>query len=91
MSASSRLSLVARKVPKHFTSPDAWSKTVPVLLDAEVSHLAAVAVLPLDERGRSFLLDEDKMIAKGLFPRLPARLLAVSFTCFLYSFLVSIH
>ncbi|KAK0573752.1 hypothetical protein LWI29_013027 [Acer saccharum] len=77
VSASSRLSLAARKVPRHFTSPDAWSKTVPVLLDAEVSHLAAVAVLPLDERGRSFLLDEDKMIAKGLFPRLPARLLAV--------------
>ncbi|KAK0570632.1 hypothetical protein LWI29_004136 [Acer saccharum] len=64
----------ARKVPRHFTSPDAWSKTVPVLLDAEISHLAAAAVLPLDERGRSFLLDEDKMIAKGLFPRLPARL-----------------
>ncbi|KAK0577888.1 hypothetical protein LWI29_001848 [Acer saccharum] len=40
----------------------------------EISHLAAAAVLPLDERGRSFLLDEDKMIAKGLFPRLPARL-----------------
>ncbi|KAK0582579.1 hypothetical protein LWI29_027296 [Acer saccharum] len=74
VSANSRLSLVARKVPRHFTSPDAWSKTVPVLLDAEISHLAAAAVLPLDERGRSFLLDEDKMIAKGLFPRLPARL-----------------
>ncbi|KAK0592109.1 hypothetical protein LWI29_013480 [Acer saccharum] len=41
---------------------------------AEISHLAVAAVLPLDERGRSFLLDEDKMIAKGLFPRLPARL-----------------
>ncbi|KAK0585643.1 hypothetical protein LWI29_031746 [Acer saccharum] len=68
VSANSHLSLAARKVPRHFTSPDAWSKTVPVLLDAEVSHLAAVAVLPLDERGRSFLLDEDKMIAKGLFP-----------------------
>ncbi|KAK0585069.1 hypothetical protein LWI29_023016 [Acer saccharum] len=74
MSTSGRLSLVAKKVPRHFTSPDAWSKAVPVLLDVEVSHLAAVAVLPLDERGRSFLLDEDKMIAKGLFPRLPARL-----------------
>ncbi|KAK0572445.1 hypothetical protein LWI29_031558 [Acer saccharum] len=74
VSANSRLSLAARKVPRHFTSPDAWSKTVPVLLDAEISHLAAAAVLPLDERGRSFLLDEDKMIAKGLFPRLPARL-----------------
>ncbi|KAK0572997.1 hypothetical protein LWI29_001633 [Acer saccharum] len=74
VSASGRLSLAAKKVPRHFTSPDAWSKAVPVLLDAEVSHLAAVAVLPLDERGRSFLLDEDKMIAQGLFPRLPARL-----------------
>ncbi|KAK0578755.1 hypothetical protein LWI29_015694 [Acer saccharum] len=74
VSANSRLSLAARKVPRHFTSPDAWSKTVPVLLDAEISHLAAAAVLPLDERGRSFLLDEGKMIAKGLFPRLPARL-----------------
>ena len=74
MSANGRLNLAARKVPRHFTSPDAWSRAVPVLLDAEVSHIAAAAVLPLDERGRSFLLDEDKMIAKGLFPRLPARL-----------------
>ncbi|KAK0588177.1 hypothetical protein LWI29_035418 [Acer saccharum] len=28
VSANSRLSLVARKVPRHFTSPDAWSKRV---------------------------------------------------------------
>ena len=91
VSANSRLSLVARKVPRHFTSPDAWSKTVPVLLDAEISHLAVAAVLPLDERGRSFLLDEDKMIAKGLFPRLPARLPRRKFYSFLYGFRVSIR
>ncbi|KAK0591299.1 hypothetical protein LWI29_038178 [Acer saccharum] len=48
-----------------------WGRNVSV---NKISHLAAAAVLPLDERGRSFLLDEDKMIAKGLFPRLPARL-----------------
>ncbi|KAK1580982.1 hypothetical protein Q3G72_001883 [Acer saccharum] len=37
VSASGRLSLAAKKVPRHFTSRDAWSKAVPVLLDAEVS------------------------------------------------------
>ncbi|KAK0572421.1 hypothetical protein LWI29_031363 [Acer saccharum] len=72
--ASSRHNLPTRKVPKHFTSPAAWSKGIPILLDAEISHLAAAAVLPLDERGRSFLLDEEKMITKQIFPRLPARL-----------------
>ncbi|KAK0575203.1 hypothetical protein LWI29_035401 [Acer saccharum] len=47
---------------------------VPVLLDGEISHLAAAAVLPLDLRDRSFLLDKEKMIAQWVFTRLPARL-----------------
>ncbi|KAK0580387.1 hypothetical protein LWI29_001259 [Acer saccharum] len=72
--ASSRRNLLAKKVPKHFTSPEAWSKVAPALLDREIFHLAAVAVLPLDSRDRSFLLDEEKMISKGIFTRLHARL-----------------
>ncbi|KAK0580783.1 hypothetical protein LWI29_006169 [Acer saccharum] len=62
--ASGCRNLLAKRVPKHFTSPEAWSKAVPVLLDGEISHLAAAAVLPLDLRGRSFLLDEEKMIVQ---------------------------
>ncbi|KAK0587922.1 hypothetical protein LWI29_031272 [Acer saccharum] len=58
----------------HFTSPEAWSKAAPVLLDREISRLAAVAVLPLSSRDRSFLLDEEKMISEGIFARLHARL-----------------
>ncbi|KAK0580421.1 hypothetical protein LWI29_001793 [Acer saccharum] len=69
--ASSRRNFSAKRVPRHFTSP---SQTVPVLLDGEISHLAAAVVLPLDERGRSFLLEEEKMIAQRVFTRLPARL-----------------
>ncbi|KAK0581189.1 hypothetical protein LWI29_011150 [Acer saccharum] len=61
--ASSRRNLSGKKVPRHFTSPEAWSKAAPVLLDREVSHLAAAAVLPLSSRDRSFLLDEGKMIS----------------------------
>ncbi|KAK0597867.1 hypothetical protein LWI29_029334 [Acer saccharum] len=72
--ASSRRNLSAKKVPKHFTSPEAWSKAAPVLLDREVSHLAAAAVLPLRSRDRSFLLDEEKMISQQIFTRLHARL-----------------
>ncbi|KAK0606535.1 hypothetical protein LWI29_000268 [Acer saccharum] len=72
--ASSRRNLLAKKVPRHFTSPEAWSKATPVLLDREVSRLAAAAVLPLSSRGRSFLLDEEKMISEGIFTRLHARL-----------------
>ncbi|KAK0585059.1 hypothetical protein LWI29_022835 [Acer saccharum] len=72
--ASSHRNLSAKKVPRHFTSPEAWSKAVPVLLDGEISHLAAVAVLPLDLRDRSFLLDEEKMIAQRVFTCLHARL-----------------
>ncbi|KAK0608003.1 hypothetical protein LWI29_023909 [Acer saccharum] len=72
--ASSRRNLSAKKVPRHFTSPEAWSKATPVLLDREVSRLAAAAVLPLSSRDRSFLLDEEKMISKGIFTRLHARL-----------------
>ncbi|KAK0571881.1 hypothetical protein LWI29_022996 [Acer saccharum] len=64
----------AKKVPRHFTSPEAWSKATPVLLDREVSRLAAAAVLPLSSRDRSFLLDEEKMISEGIFTRLHARL-----------------
>ncbi|KAK0580932.1 hypothetical protein LWI29_007831 [Acer saccharum] len=67
VSARGRLNLTAKKVPRHFTSPDAWSKATPVLLDAEISRLAVAALLPLDERGRPFLLDEDKMIAQRFF------------------------
>ncbi|KAK0585393.1 hypothetical protein LWI29_027841 [Acer saccharum] len=62
------------QVPKHLTSPEAWSKATPVLLDREISHLAAVAVLPLNLRDRSFLLDEEKMISQQIFTRLHARL-----------------
>ncbi|KAK0574470.1 hypothetical protein LWI29_024178 [Acer saccharum] len=40
----------AKRVPRHFTSLEVWSKAIPVLLDAEIAHLAAAAVLPLDER-----------------------------------------
>ncbi|KAK0585696.1 hypothetical protein LWI29_032630 [Acer saccharum] len=39
-----------KRVPKHFPSPEVWSKAIPILLDAEIAHLAAAAVLPLDER-----------------------------------------
>ncbi|KAK0579968.1 hypothetical protein LWI29_034168 [Acer saccharum] len=72
--ASSRRNLSAKKVPRHFTSPEAWSKATPVLLDREVSRLAAAAVLPLSSRDKSFLLDEEKMISEGIFTRLHARL-----------------
>ncbi|KAK0582319.1 hypothetical protein LWI29_024133 [Acer saccharum] len=72
--ASSRRNLSAKKVPRHFTSPEAWSKAAPVLLDREVSHLAAATVLPLSSRDRSFLLDEEKMISQQIFTRLHARL-----------------
>ncbi|KAK1588630.1 hypothetical protein Q3G72_025213 [Acer saccharum] len=72
--ASSRRNLLAKKVPRHFTSPETWSKATPVLLDREVSRLAAAAVLPLSSRDRSFLLDEEKMISEGIFTRLHARL-----------------
>ncbi|KAK0578308.1 hypothetical protein LWI29_008391 [Acer saccharum] len=71
---SSRRNLSAKKVPRHFTSPEAWSKATPVLLDREVSRLTAAAVLPLNSRDRSFLLDEEKMISEGIFTRLHARL-----------------
>ncbi|KAK0584270.1 hypothetical protein LWI29_010307 [Acer saccharum] len=47
---TNRHNLLARKVPRHFTSPEAWSKAAPALTDREVSHLAAAAVLPLDSR-----------------------------------------
>ncbi|KAK0608668.1 hypothetical protein LWI29_034048 [Acer saccharum] len=72
--ASSRRNLSAKKVPRHFTSPEVWSKAVPVLLDREISHLIAAAVLHLDSRDRSFLLDEEKMIFQQIFTRLLARL-----------------
>ncbi|KAK0599181.1 hypothetical protein LWI29_003016 [Acer saccharum] len=72
--ASSRRNLSAKKVPRHFTSPEAWSKATPVLLDREVSRLAAAAVLPLSSRDKSFLLDEEKMVSEGIFTRLHARL-----------------
>ncbi|KAK0572343.1 hypothetical protein LWI29_030181 [Acer saccharum] len=72
--ALSRRNLLARKVPRHFTSPEAWSKAAPALMDREVSHLAAAVVLPLDSRGRSFLLDEEKMISLEIFTRLHTRL-----------------
>ncbi|KAK0577965.1 hypothetical protein LWI29_003018 [Acer saccharum] len=72
--ASSRRNLSAKKVPRHFTSLEAWSKAAPVLLDREISHLAVAAVLPLNSRDRSFLLDEEKMISQQIFTRLHARL-----------------
>ncbi|KAK0599495.1 hypothetical protein LWI29_005832 [Acer saccharum] len=44
-------------------------------MDMEVTHLAAAAaVLPLESRGRSYLLDEEKMISLEIFTRLHARL-----------------
>ena len=55
MAADSGRNLVAKRVPRHFTSPEAWSKAAPALLNTEVSYLAVAAVLPLDERGRPFL------------------------------------
>ncbi|KAK0575837.1 hypothetical protein LWI29_007971 [Acer saccharum] len=72
--ALNRRNLLARKVPRHFTSSEAWSKAAPVLMDRKVSHLAAAAVLPLESRGRSYLLDEEKMISLEIFTRLHARL-----------------
>ncbi|KAK0575194.1 hypothetical protein LWI29_035354 [Acer saccharum] len=71
---SSRRNLSAKKVPRHFTSPEAWSKAAPVLLDREISRLTASAVIPLSSRDRSFLLDEEKIIFEGIFTRLHARL-----------------
>ena len=64
---------MARKVPRHFTSLDPWSKTLPVLLDDEISHLEVAAVLSLAERGQPFLQDEEKMISQQIFPHLSAR------------------
>lgn len=64
----------AKKVPRHITSPEFWTKIDLVLLDAKITHVATVAILPLFERGRSFLLEEEKMITQGIFTRLPARL-----------------
>ena len=90
VSARGRLNLAAKKVPRHFTSPDAWSKAVSVLLDEEISHLAVKAVLPLDERGHPFLLNEDKMIAHRLFSRLPAKLPRRKFYLLSFSFIVSL-
>ena len=72
--ADSCRNFMAKRVPRHFTSPDAWSKADPALSDAEVSHLAAAAILPLDERGGEFLLVEEKMTSQGIFPCLPAGL-----------------
>ncbi|KAK0595957.1 hypothetical protein LWI29_011432 [Acer saccharum] len=72
--ASSRRNLLAKKVSRHFTSPEAWSKAASALLDREISHLATTTVLNLDSRDRSFLLDEEKMISEGIFTRLHARL-----------------
>ncbi|KAK1587115.1 hypothetical protein Q3G72_009687 [Acer saccharum] len=54
----------------------AWGRdapTLPVLLDDEISYLAAVVVLPLVERGQPFLLEEEKMISQRIFPRLIAK------------------
>ena len=89
MPASSHRNLSAKKVPRHFTSPEAWSKATLVLLDREVSRLAAAAVLTLCSRDRSFLLDEEKMISEGIFTRLHARLprcKSLSILCFTVSF-----
>ena len=74
VAADSCGNFTAKRVPRHFASPDAWSKTDPVLSDDEVSRLAAAAVLPLDERGGEFLLVEEKLISQGIFSRLPAGL-----------------
>ena len=74
MAADSCGNFAAKRVPRHFTSPDSWSKTDPVLSDDEVSHLAAAAVLPLDERGGEFLLVEEKLISQGVFTSLSAGL-----------------
>ncbi|KAK0593739.1 hypothetical protein LWI29_036042 [Acer saccharum] len=71
--ASSRRNLRRRRFPGtlHHLKP---GRRRPVLLDREVSRLAAAAVLPLSSRDRSFLLDEEKMISEGIFTRLHARL-----------------
>ncbi|KAK1561929.1 hypothetical protein Q3G72_003274 [Acer saccharum] len=74
VSANVRRNLSVGRVPRHFTYLDFWSKAIPALLDDEISHLAAAAVLPLAERGQSFLLDKERMITQRIFSRLPARL-----------------
>ena len=50
MAADSCGNFAAKRVPRHFASPDAWSKTDPVLSVDELSRLAAAAILPLEER-----------------------------------------
>ena len=74
VSASVRRNLLARRVPRHFTSPESWCNYSSVLSDKEIAQVARIAATPLAERGISFLLDEEKMIELGLFPRLHARL-----------------
>ena len=71
--ASVRRELRARWVPRHFISPDSWCSSPPSLTDKEVAQVAKIAATPLTRRGASFLLNEEKMIELGLFPRLHAR------------------
>ena len=71
---SARRNLRARRVPRHFTSPDSWCNSSPLLSDKEVAQVAKIATTSLAERGISFLLNEERMIAGGLFPPLHARL-----------------
>ena len=72
-SADPRRNLLASKVPRHFTSPEAWSKALPALTPHEVKNVTEAAVLSLAKRGQEYFLDEARMVTCGIFPRLSAR------------------
>ena len=61
------------KVPRHFTSPEAWTKASPALTPHEVKNVTDAAVLGLAKRGQEHLLDEARMVTCGVFPRLSGR------------------
>ena len=71
--ADPRRNLRASRVPRHFTSPDAWTKASPVLTPHEVKNVTDAAVLSLIKRGQEHLLDEARMVTCGVFPRLSGR------------------
>jgi hypothetical protein len=71
--ADPRRNLRASKVPRHFTSPEAWTKASPALTPHEVKNVTDAAVLSLAKRGQEHLLDEARMVTCSVFPRLSAR------------------
>ena len=79
---------VTRKVPRYFCSPKSWNNAAPILSDGELKNLARAAVRASRKRGGPYLLDEEKMIKAGLFPRLSAaRKRCNSYCPFFISFL----